>query len=109
MTTLVEACARALAGGSVPWNMASKQKRRQWIDQARAVIPVVLSHLREPTEAMLHAALAVPLVSIGNGQYRKPDVRDEWQAMIDTAALSSPAARRDLDHPWGTAGERVRP
>lgn len=46
---------------------------------------------REPTEAMLDAATDVPMVALGNGQYRDPPPCYVWSAML-AAAPSAPGS-----------------
>lgn len=45
----------------------------------------------EPTEAMLEAGEAAPLIALGNGQYREPRPETVWSAML-AAAPDAPAA-----------------
>lgn len=83
MTDLVEACARALCcpngcrKGNSKWSICQAHTFR---DDARAVIPVVLNSLREPTPEMLDA-----LIGIGQREWTE---RAGWRAAIDVAILA---------------------
>jgi len=80
---LVEAVARALAKAD---GYAYFPGDEHYEGLARAVIPVVMERLREPTPAMLDAFVSRALqVSIdGEGGWSAYG-RNQWQAMLDAA------------------------
>jgi len=94
MTDPVEAVARVICPDAFNPAVAEEngwadfwaERKAKALDAARAVIPVVLERLREPTPAMLDAFVSRALqVSIdGEGGWSAYG-RNQWQAMLDAA------------------------
>ena len=60
-------------------------------DYRQALGHAAIKALREPTEAMLNAAAAVPpRVGGSHGEWGDADPEDTWQAMIDAALTEKP-------------------